>query len=122
MCERTRTSCTVTVQCVIVTVQCVTVQCVIVTIQCVTVACVPVSDLYVCEDKLHCDSSVCHCDSLCVIVQCVPVSDLYVCEDEDKLHCEEVADSKLCSRDDDYARHCPRSCGMCGRSCLSFTD
>ena len=89
---------------------------------CVIVQCVPVSDLYVCEDKLHCDSSVCHCDSLCVIVQCVPVSDLYVCEDEDKLHCEEVADSKLCSRDDDYARHCPRSCGMCGRSCLSFTD
>ena len=90
-----------TVQCV--TVQYVTVQCIIVTVQCVSVQCVTVT-------------------VRCVTVECVPVSDLYVCEDEDKLHCEEVAESKLCSRDDDYARHCPRSCGMCGRSCLSFTD
>ncbi|XP_070184479.1 uncharacterized protein, partial [Littorina saxatilis] len=39
--------------------------------------------------------------------------DVLPCEDEHALHCEEIAEHNKCSRDHDFARHCPRSCGLC---------
>ncbi|KAL8582272.1 hypothetical protein ACOMHN_037029 [Nucella lapillus] len=35
------------------------------------------------------------------------------CRDEDVLHCKAVAERNHCSRDKDFAKHCPQSCALC---------